>query len=100
MAMRTVSPSARARVQSRLSTAAAAAVFFSSALREVGIAFLPETVSSVLRLSFCLFLFFLVANILRGCREKPTRAPHPRLATISKRPPRHKAPLAALDRRL
>src|SRR5258706_12361888 len=48
--MRTISAAARARVQSRLSTAAAAAVFFSSALREVGIAFLPETVSSFLRL--------------------------------------------------
>src|ERR1700719_4758129 len=38
--MRTVSASARARVQSSESTAAVAAEFFSSVLREVGIAFL------------------------------------------------------------
>src|SRR5258706_13742570 len=54
--MRTVSASARARVQSRLSTAAAAAAFLSSALREVGIAFLPETASSFLRLSYFSYL--------------------------------------------
>src|SRR5690349_21242907 len=41
--MRMVSASARARVQSRLSTAAVAAVFFSSVLREVGMAFLPTS---------------------------------------------------------
>jgi hypothetical protein len=52
--IRTVSPSACARVQSRLATAAAAAAPFSSVLREVGMAFLPGF-AVVLRL----FLFYL-----------------------------------------
>src|SRR3984893_18218776 len=63
--MRTVPASARARVQSRLSTAAAAAAFFSSVRREVGMAFLPETVWSILRLSF----FFCLAKYLEDAPE-------------------------------
>src|SRR5260370_23913227 len=62
--MRTISAAARARVQSRLSTAAAAAGFFSSALREVGIAFLPETYRR-----FCAFLFLLLAKYLKDASE-------------------------------
>src|SRR6202035_3985691 len=67
--MRTVSACACARVQSRLSTAAVAAAFFSSVRREVGMAFLPETVSSFLRRSF-----FFTWQVFKGCAGKSTRS--------------------------
>src|SRR3984893_5175189 len=79
--MRTVPASARARVQSRLSTAAAAAAFFSSVRREVGMAFLPETVWSFLRLSF----FFCLAKYLEDASESQ-HAP-----VILREPPNSKA---------
>src|SRR3979409_1413181 len=69
--MRRVSACARARVQSRLSTAAAPAALFSNVLREVGIAFLPGQVSSFLRLS----LFFRLAKYLKDAPESQHAAP-------------------------
>ena len=51
--MRSVSASARARFQSRLKTAVAAAEFFSSALREVGIVLLPTELSFSQPAVFC-----------------------------------------------
>ncbi len=59
MPMRSVSASARARVQSRLNTVAAAAEFLSSVLREVGI------VSSPLNRRFGLAIV-LFSQILRA----------------------------------
>src|SRR5208283_2927017 len=76
--MRTVSASARARVQSRLSTAAAA-LPFSSVLREVGMAFLP-TEPSLLRL---VLLFFF--EVFGGYGGKSTRGV-PVIAEVLRRP--------------
>src|SRR5437016_14684272 len=65
MARRTVSASARARVQSSERTAAVAAEFFSSVLREVGMAFLPKLYR---RFNDCHFLLF--DQVFRGMRRK------------------------------
>src|ERR1700676_2042827 len=67
MPMRTVSASARARVQSRLNTAAAAAEFLSSLLREVGI------VSSPLNRRFRPAFVALGPSIWRMRRKVNTR---------------------------
>src|ERR1700722_754219 len=63
--MRTVSAWGCARVQSRLSTAAVAAAFFSSVRRDVGMAFPPRN---------CFVRFSLLGQVFKGCVGKSTRS--------------------------
>src|SRR6266581_7833550 len=65
--MRRGSASARARVQSRLNVAAAAAEVFSSVLREVGMAFPPKS-----WFHDCFFLLF--GQVFRGYLGMSTRS--------------------------
>src|SRR5947207_14559949 len=75
--MRTVSACACARVQSRLSTAAVAAEFFNSVLREVGMAFLPR-----LNRRFATGFFCCLAKYLEDASESQHAARCQRMSSL------------------